>query len=850
MYDSPMPHYRRRAIEATFAQRASHRVAILEGRRAVGKSSLARHLVESGVYASYQSLTDPAAAGRAQEDAFQWVRSLRRPAVIDEAQMVPAVSVAVKEIVDGLPPGHHFLLTGSASVGRGTMAGTDPLAGRATRLALHPFTGLEAQGPSDSETPSLIDILFDADLTAAEAPSTGPDDLRTRLQTGGLPAFALPLLPLSRAAWQNQVQADTLAILGDRVLPTEDLNTGIARRVLDSVLHTPGGQINRTRIARELDLDPRTVGRYLGILERRFLITLLPNLHGGITRASRSAPKGHAVDTASTCESLIRAGHDIADSPKLLGQTLETWVVNQFLAARGWAALTTEAFYWRNSRTGREVDLVLVDGRGRRLGVEVKLASSIGPRDLRGLQAMRELGGLHRGFVAYTGAGFEEVDDGVWALPLACLTSREALSAIHPDGVGRPSPGTASPPSSIRSADPSQETTAMSDAPSTAPTNSSAPATPAVLPRPSVFLSYVHADDDYHDGMLTAFAHAVEETCDYKGVPIELIVDKDTLHWGDDWSERLQQEVERTTFLLAMVTNRYVASRACREEFIQFRTKTRAAGYNGLLTLLVDAPNWDRIDLRADPTARLIRDTINQHQWLEPETSFEDLEPGGRRFKRVAREVANELIRRIDRREADSAPADTAASADSAAPGGLSGAGDEGEDEEQAPGLIELPRTIESERLPALERRANAFGEAMDAFTAVTRREFALVPQGTMPTPTQIKRIAKGLEPSRRALEEATSSLSDAWRGLDADIAAMVRAVDAAGVAEFSAELRSSLTGLSASLEMPDIDEAAAQIKALAAFSRELRPVAKTMTGVLAAASAIRTASAAWAQEL
>jgi len=836
-----VPHYRRRAIEATFAQRASHRVAILEGRRAVGKSSLARHLVESGVYASYQSLTDLAAAGRAQEDAFQWVRSLRRPAVIDEAQMVPAVSVAVKEIVDGLPPGHHFLLTGSASVGRGTMAGTDPLAGRATRLALHPFTGLEAQGPSDSETPSLIDILFDADLTAAEAPSTGPDDLRTRLETGGLPAFALPLLPLSRAAWQNRVQADTSAILGDRVLPTEDLNTGIARRVLDSVLHTPGGQINRTRIARELDLDARTVGRYLGILERRFLITLLPNLHGGITRASRSAPKGHAVDTASTCESLIRAGHDIADSPELLGQTLETWVVNQFLAARGWAALTTEAFYWRDSRTGREVDLVLVDGRGRRLGVEVKLASSIGPRDLRGLRAMRELGGLHRGFVAYTGAGFEEVDDGVWALPLACLTSREALSAIHSDGVGRPSPGTAPSPSSIRSADPSQETTTMSDAPST---------TPAVLPRPSVFLSYVHADDDYHDGMLVAFARAVEEACDYKGVPIELIVDKDTLHWGDDWSERLQQEVERTTFLLAMVTNRYVASRACGEEFIQFRTKTRAAGYNGLLTLLVDAPNWDRMDLRADPTARLIRDTINQHQWLEPETSFEDLEPGGRRFKRVAREVANELIRRIDRREADSAPADTAASADSAAPGGLSGAGDEGEDEEQTPGLIELTHTIESERLPALERRANAFGEAMDAFTAVTRREFALVPQGTMPTPTQIKRIAKGLEPSRRALEEATSSLSDAWRGLDADIAAMVRAADAAGSADLSAELRSSLTGLSASLEMPVIGEAAAQIKALAALSRELRPVAKTMTGVLAAIEAIRASAAAWAQEL
>ena len=97
----------------------------------------------------------------------------------------PSKRSSRREIVDGLPPGHHFLLTGSASVGRGTMAGTDPLAGRATRLALHPFTGLETQGPSDSETPSLIDILFDADLTAAEAPSTGTDDLRARLETGG-----------------------------------------------------------------------------------------------------------------------------------------------------------------------------------------------------------------------------------------------------------------------------------------------------------------------------------------------------------------------------------------------------------------------------------------------------------------------------------------------------------------------------------------------------------------------------------------------------------------------------------------------------------------------------------------
>ena len=95
----------------------------------------------------------------------------------------------------------------------------------------------------------------------------------------------------------------------------------------------------------------------------------------------------------------------------------------------------TDAFYWRDNRTGKEVDLVLVDGRGRRVGVEVKLASSISLKDLQGLKAMRKDGGLHRGFVVYTGTEFEEVDDGLWALPLACLTSRRELGKASPDPV-------------------------------------------------------------------------------------------------------------------------------------------------------------------------------------------------------------------------------------------------------------------------------------------------------------------------------------------------------------------------------------------------------------------------------
>ena len=162
------------------------------------------------------------------------------------------------------------------------MESSDPLVGRASRLTLHPFTRLELDGPLGSSTPSLVDVLFDSPLVPVQVPSVQGPGLHRLLEAGGLPAFALPRLPRSRAAWQNQVQTDTLAILDVQVLPNEPLDVGTARAVLDAVLRTPGGQINRTRIGQELDLDARTVGRYLGILQRRFLMplqsTLLPSL--------------------------------------------------------------------------------------------------------------------------------------------------------------------------------------------------------------------------------------------------------------------------------------------------------------------------------------------------------------------------------------------------------------------------------------------------------------------------------------------------------------------------------------------------------------------------------------------
>lgn len=181
--------YRTRGLQQALTWQASHKVVILEGRRAVGKSSLVRHLQEEGRYRSYRSLSDPAERARAEVDPMRWLEGLSRPAIVDEAQLVPDLSRAAKELVDRLPDEHHLLLTGSASVGRGTMAGSDPLVGRASRVRLTPFTSWEMNTPPGGTIPSLVDLLFDGPLETDDLHPLPHRDLLTLVRTGGMPTY-------------------------------------------------------------------------------------------------------------------------------------------------------------------------------------------------------------------------------------------------------------------------------------------------------------------------------------------------------------------------------------------------------------------------------------------------------------------------------------------------------------------------------------------------------------------------------------------------------------------------------------------------------------------------------------
>ena len=102
---------------------AKSKVIILEGARAVGKTMMMRREFTSLGY-QYFTLADGNTFRLASKDLESWISDLPIPAIVDEAQRIPGLPLAVKERVDGIASDSPlFILTGSASINK---YGLDP----------------------------------------------------------------------------------------------------------------------------------------------------------------------------------------------------------------------------------------------------------------------------------------------------------------------------------------------------------------------------------------------------------------------------------------------------------------------------------------------------------------------------------------------------------------------------------------------------------------------------------------------------------------------------------------------------------------------------------------------------
>jgi predicted AAA+ superfamily ATPase len=334
--------------------------------------------------------------------------------VIDEAQRVPDLLLAIKQRVDREQRAGEFLLTGSANVLTSRTV-ADALTGRAEYYRLWPLT----QGEIGGVPESFISAMFARQVPQLADAPVGRGPHAPILTAGGYPEARLRS-PRRRARFfESYIDTVLERDLGS-IGRVED--SGNVRRLLDAVAATSASLVNYDGLSRDLDVSANTLRSYIGLLETLFLVRRLPAWHTNLLSRIVKAPKAYVTDSGLLAHLLGADDRRIEDDGQVAGRMFETFVTMELLRQAEWQDNPPRLYHYRD-RDGREVDVILERRDGSMIGVEVKAGASVQRSDFRGLRHLREkLGSRFKsGVVLYTGAQTIPFGDRLAAVPLQAL---------------------------------------------------------------------------------------------------------------------------------------------------------------------------------------------------------------------------------------------------------------------------------------------------------------------------------------------------------------------------------------------------------------------------------------------
>ena len=386
---------------------------LIHGPRQCGKTTLARLVGERLGY-EYLSFDDDVARGSAQADPAGFVADLPERAILDEVQRVPALFAPLKSAIDRRRVPGRFMLTGSANVLLVPRL-ADSLAGRMEVLRLHPLAQSElARRPS-----RFLDTLFDGRFRTRSSERLA-GQLAERIVAGGYPAALARQPGRRRAAWYR----DYLDALVQR--DVRDMARIASLDALPRLLALGAAQtarlLNVVDLAAPFQLSRPTIRDYVTLLERVFLLELLPPWHSNRLSRLVKTPKLHVGDTGLACALLGADAAALRTDRPLLGRLLETFVLLELRRQASWHEQPHSFFHYRD-RDGAEVDVVIERGAHQVAGVEVKAAATVTAADFRGLRKLKEAAGKRfaGGVVVYDGETSASFGEQLHAVPLRAL---------------------------------------------------------------------------------------------------------------------------------------------------------------------------------------------------------------------------------------------------------------------------------------------------------------------------------------------------------------------------------------------------------------------------------------------
>ena len=325
------------------------KVLVLLGPRRVGKTVLIenlleKHIIEPFIKLNGEDMATQAVLGERTLANYNRLVGDRRLLIIDEAQKVPEIGLALKLMIDNIQ-GLKIIATGSSVFDLTNKLG-EPLTGRKTTFYLFPLAQME-YAPFEN---------------LAETRARLPE----RMIFGNYPELLQYSSEKQKADYLNELVNG--ALLKD-IFSFEGIrNASRITDLLRLIAFQMGKEVSLEELGRNLQLSRNTVEKYLDLLAKTFVLFKIPgfsrNLRSEVTKTSRWYFHDNGIRNA------IIANFNPLMLRDDTGALWENYFVNERIKFQHYSGRMTKNYFWRTYQQ-QEIDWIEEEG-GQLSAFEIK----------------------------------------------------------------------------------------------------------------------------------------------------------------------------------------------------------------------------------------------------------------------------------------------------------------------------------------------------------------------------------------------------------------------------------------------------------------------------------------------
>jgi len=345
-------------------------VVMVCGPRQVGKTTMLRKVCSELMdKLNYVTFDNVMLRELARKDPELFLQRYQPPLMIDEFQYVPELLPYIKMIVDSKGENGQYFLTGSQLFSMMKNV-SESLAGRVGLLQLYGFSYAEVSGN--------LSEAFVPKNTFGEyknLPQRSINEVFDYIFRGSMPRLVTypELTPedFYSSYVKTYLERDIRDIINIR-------NERSFLRFLSCLAIRTGQELIVAELAKETEMDNKTIASWISILEATGIIFLLQPFYNNALKRVIKRPKLYFMDTGLAAYLSMWSSPQVLELSPMSGTMFETYVVSEIVKSYCYNGLDPRRhlYYYRDT-TQREIDLVILKDN-KLYPVEIKKSSATG----------------------------------------------------------------------------------------------------------------------------------------------------------------------------------------------------------------------------------------------------------------------------------------------------------------------------------------------------------------------------------------------------------------------------------------------------------------------------------------